>query len=186
MEADWEFEIGPGAPVIDAAWAGMVDLQNQPWRVNEIGETARAAGLAQLLLRINGSPSRFWTTKCDAWSPETIDPDEMDASAKEAAVTLACYIDLLPRDHADWATAADVEAFCRKLVRALRSVPARCCRADVVVRQAIVRDTERTLGITAYLAGCGASERNAAEALSTAFLAFADSLDVVPPAGEGV
>ena len=184
MEADWEFEIGPGAPVIDAAWAGLVDLQNEPWRVNQIGETARAAGLAQLLLWLNSSASRFWTAKCDAWSTETIDPDEMDAPAKEAAVALACYIDVLPRDRAVWSTPADVEAFCRKLVAKLRCVPARCCRADLVIRQAEIRGESLTLGITAYLAGCGVSESNAADALTNALSAFADSISTIPPVKE--
>ena len=30
MEADWEFEIGGGAPVIDAPGPGFVDLQHEP------------------------------------------------------------------------------------------------------------------------------------------------------------
>ena len=30
MEADWEFEVGGDAPVIEALWAGFVDLRSQP------------------------------------------------------------------------------------------------------------------------------------------------------------
>ena len=30
MEADWEVEIGGGAPVIDACWDGYVDLRFNP------------------------------------------------------------------------------------------------------------------------------------------------------------
>jgi len=38
MEADWEVEIGRGAPVIDALWEGFVDLSMTPERINEIEE----------------------------------------------------------------------------------------------------------------------------------------------------
>jgi hypothetical protein len=30
MEADWEFEVGGDAPVIDALWPGFVDLRLSP------------------------------------------------------------------------------------------------------------------------------------------------------------
>lgn len=176
MEADFEFEIGPGLPVIDAAWPGLVDLRSDPERVKEIGETSRAAGLAQFLLRLNSSASPFWTAKCDVWLQEGIDPDELDAPANEAAFAVACYIDLLPGEGANWATPDHAESFCRELVGKLRRVPARRCRADLVVRRAMVCGVDQSLGITAYLAGCGGSETDAAEALTTALSAFADSV----------
>ena len=28
MEADWEFEVGGEAPVIEASWEGFIDLRN--------------------------------------------------------------------------------------------------------------------------------------------------------------
>ncbi len=30
MEADWEFEVGGDAPVIEAHWPGFVDLRQNP------------------------------------------------------------------------------------------------------------------------------------------------------------
>lgn len=184
MEADWELEIGPGAPLIDAAWTGLVDLRSEPGRVNEIGETARLPGLAQALLRMNSSDSPVWTTKCDVWQPDSVDPDEMEASRAEGVLALACYIDMLPRFCADWASPARVENFCRRLVGMLRSVQAFCCRADLVVRQTVLRGERPTLGITAYLAGCGTSNDDAVKALTNALSAFADLLSVVPPVQE--
>ena len=36
MEADWEVEVGGGAPVIEALWPGFVDLRSNPERSGEI------------------------------------------------------------------------------------------------------------------------------------------------------
>ena len=43
MEADWEFEVGPDAaglapPVIEAAWAGFIDLQCAPEQAGDLPE----------------------------------------------------------------------------------------------------------------------------------------------------
>ena len=35
MEADWEFEVGGDAPVIDACWPGFVDLRRIPGAARE-------------------------------------------------------------------------------------------------------------------------------------------------------
>jgi hypothetical protein len=179
MEAEWEFEIGHGAPVIDAAWSGLVDLRDHPDRVREIGETALALGLARSLLRLNSPASPVWTAKCDVWVPEAIDPLELDALPDEAAFVRACYIDLLPKQCAGWSgpllRPSLLEAFCRRLCAALKAVPARSCRADLVVRRAVLHAAEETLGVTAYLTACGSGEDRAATALASAMSVLADS-----------
>ncbi|HWE85227.1 MAG TPA: hypothetical protein VG267_09805 [Terracidiphilus sp.] len=178
MEADWEFEIGPDAPVIDAAWPGLVDLRDHPDRIREIGETL-AAGLAPALLRLNSPASPVWTAKCDMWEPGAVDPDEMDATAGEAAFARACYIDLLPREGSGWSgpslSPSLLEAFCRRLCAALKAIPARNCRVDLVARRAILHAGREALGITAYLTACGSAEDRAAAALAAALAALADS-----------
>jgi hypothetical protein len=181
MRADWEFEIGPDAPVIDAAWPGLVDLRRDPDHICEIGEFALVPALAPALLRLNGASSPVWTSKCDVWTPESFDPDELDAPAGQTACAIACYIDLLPVVPDAWSTVAQVEAFCRSLCARLGSVPARCCRADLVVRRAVLAAEAESLGITAYLAGCGATSGQAASAISAALSALADSLCPMSP-----
>ncbi|HUY93782.1 MAG TPA: hypothetical protein VMU71_00740 [Terracidiphilus sp.] len=176
MQADWEFEIGAGAPVIDACWPGLVDLRRKPDRIGDIGETALVSALAPALLRMNSASSLVWTAKCDVWAPETIDLDEVDAPGAETKCALACYIDLLPSHPDQWSSPAGVEAYCRRVCRLLTAVAARCCRADLVVRCAVLPAERQTLGITAYLTGCGESEDRASEALSTAVSALADSV----------
>ena len=90
MEADWEFEVAANAPLIDGAWAGLMDLRRQPHRAAELEESARIAGLAAALARLNGAASPVWTSKCDAWEPEEFDKDELDAAADAAATAMAC------------------------------------------------------------------------------------------------
>lgn len=179
MEADWQFEIGPGAPIIDAAWLGLVDLRKHPDRIREIDETALAFGLARSLLRLNSPASPVWTAKCDVWVPEAIDPFELDAPPDDAAFARACYIDLLPRQCAGWSASSLrpslLEEFCRRLCEALKAVPARNCRADLVVRRAVLHAAEETLGVTAYLTACGSAEDRAATALASAMSVLADS-----------
>jgi hypothetical protein len=84
MEADWEVEIGGGAPVIEALWPGFVDLRSHPDRLGEIAEAATFPPLAVLLRALNSPESPVWTSKCDVWEPET--------------AALAAYIDMLPSD----------------------------------------------------------------------------------------
>lgn len=186
MQADWEFEIGACAPVIDGAWPGLVNLRRHPERIREIGETSLLSALAPALLGMNSASSPVWTAKCDVWELETIDPDELDATAAETTCALACYIDLLPSRPDEWCNPAGAEAFCRRMCRLLAAFPARCCRADLVVRRAVLPLEREALGVTVYLSACGGNEDRASEALSIAVSALADSVGAVRPCEESV
>jgi hypothetical protein len=100
MEADWEVEIGPGAPVIDVQWSGFVDLRSHPQAARELPEAGDLPELAETLARLNGVASPVWTSKCDVWQvfdAESFDAYEMEASPESAQYAWACYIDLLPQ-----------------------------------------------------------------------------------------
>jgi hypothetical protein len=164
MEADWEVEVGGGAPVIEALWPGFVDLRRNPERIGEIQEAAAFPALAGLLRSLNGAGSPVWTAKCDLWEPE--------------ANELACYVDLLPVAGVVFAQWEQAEAFCRELAARLAPVPLPECRVDLVVRQAIAGDTEG-FGVTATLSATGEDQAGAAEVLTAVLVAFAGA---VPPA----
>lgn len=183
MEADWEFEIAPDAPIIDAAWPGLTDLRRSPHRVLELPEAAQFPALAQALLRLNAPGSPVWTSKCDVWQPESVDPDELDAPPAAASAALACYIDLLPAGARLWPTLDATAESCRRLCLALRALPLRQCRVDLVARAAVFSSAEPALGITAYLTACGPSPSAAAECLAAALAAFADSVLAAPESG---
>ncbi len=169
MEADWEVEIGGGAAVIEALWAGFVDLRINPERIVEIVEAAEFAPLAVLLLALNAPDSPVWTAKCDRWEPE---PDG-----------LAAYIDMLPREGVVFSRWKQAEFFCRTYVERLNARPLpECdgnCRVELVVRQAVAGEVEG-FGVTAYLSANGKTGAEAAKLLGTVMAGFGDAL---PPLG---
>lgn len=176
MEADWEFEIAPEAPVIDAAWAGFVDLRVAPERVSELAELAGLPPLEGFLVRLNAPGSPVFTAKCDVWNPGEIDPDELDASSESVRKALACYIDLLPANAHSWPTPQMAAEWSRAICASLAELPARQCRIDLVIRRAFLAPTELGFGITCYLTACGSTETDAAGALARALDAFSGAV----------
>jgi hypothetical protein len=155
MEADWEFEIGGDAPVIDAHWNGFVDLRADPARAAELTECSQLPGLGDALARLNGAASPVWTSKADVFAPDPIDPDELEAASECARAALACYIDVLARDEQQWKDRGAVESACRRMCDLLHAWNLDRCRADLVVRQAFLGPDREGLGVTVYATACG-------------------------------
>jgi hypothetical protein len=176
MEADWEVEIGGQSPVIEAHWAGFIDLSMAPERARRLPEAAQLACLADTLVRLNAPSSPFWTSKCDVWHPDTFDPDELDAPPGAGNYAISCYIDLLPRSDQPWPDPLDAITACKALCACLRGVPLRCCRADLIVRRASIAPGLPGLGVTAYFTACGSTSAAAAATLASALAAFLDSI----------
>jgi hypothetical protein len=182
MEADWEFEVGGGAPLIEACWSGFVDLRHYPECVGEIQEAVDFPPLAALLLALNGAHSRLWTAKCDLWEPKADDVAGLASDCRTAAqvgalpcAALACYIDLLPVAGKVFAQPRQAEDFCREWVVRLAPVPLPDCCVDLVIRQAFAGEVEG-LGVTAYLSAVGRDRSAATEALTAALAAFTDTI----------
>jgi hypothetical protein len=179
MEADWEFEVGGDAPVIDACWSGFVDLRLAPERAWGLVEVGEVPALAAALERLNSPGSQVWTSKCDFW-PELgraeFDPDELDAPPGSSAHAVCCYVDILSRDDRRWPLPHLAEAACRHLCDLLATAPLRCCRIDLVIRRATIIPDRMELGVTAYVTACGSTPKQAMDALGTALAAFADAL----------
>ena len=179
MEADWEFEVGGDAPVIDARWAGFIDLQREPSAAWKLDEVRGLPGLAEALERLNLPNSPVWTSKCDfypALLAGEFDADELDAPADCAAHGIGCYIDLLPKSDQQWTFPGMVAAASKGVCDRLHAVSLRCCRVDLIIRSALIAPDVMDNGVTAYLSACGASEADAAVALQDALGAFADAL----------
>jgi hypothetical protein len=174
MEADWEIEIANYAPVIDASWAGFVDLHLEPDRAVELPEVRQLPALAEALVRLNLHASPIWTSKCDVWLPDAFDPDELAALPGDSHRALACYIDLLPGCDQQWPTPEIAISACEKFCARLRDLPLRCCRADFIIRRALIAPGQQDLGITVYLTACGSSGERAAAQLESALAAFAN------------
>jgi hypothetical protein len=181
MEADWEIEVGGESPLIEAQWSGFVDLRLHPERASQLPEAAALPALAEALEVLNSATSPVWTSKCDVWSIADlagIDPDELDAPPAFAAHAMAGYIDLLHRNQRKWDLPAAAAADCKHLCSLLHEIPLRCCRVDLVVRQAILNPASVAaesirLGITAYFTACGPSHAEATGTFQSALAEFA-------------
>jgi hypothetical protein len=176
MECDWELELGGDAAVIDANWQGFVDLRFTPASAATFPETEQLTALADVLMRLNSPSSPVWTAKCDFWVVDQIDPDELDAPPELAACAVACYIDLLPALAHPWPTAESAIAWCKQQCEPLRLHQLRCCRADLIVRHAMISPDRLDVGVTAYFTACAPTPVDAAHNLSTALIAFTDSM----------
>ena len=178
MEADWEVEIGPDAPAIDAHWPGFVDLRQTPESARQLPEVISLRGLDDALVRLNGAQSPVWTAKCDIWplDPSEFDTDEMGAPFKSAAFGQGCYIDLLPASEQQWSVPATAISWCKDICSLLYTVPLSCCRVDLIIRSAALSPDRMDIGITAYLTSCGPTAKDANQVLQAALSRFVDAL----------
>ena len=183
MEADWEVEIGPDAPLIDAFWPGLVDLRTNPQLAHTLAETETVPTLADVLQKLNSPASPIWTAKCDVWSlsqeefqDSGFDPLEMACSPASAQQAWACYIDLLPAGNNSWTAPEATIAWSKALCGQLHTLPLNCSRADLIIRSAVIPASDHALGITAYLTACGPTSEHAKRTLQAALEAFADAV----------
>ncbi len=180
MEADWEFEVGGDAPVIEAHWPGFVDLRAHPHQAGELTEARQLPCLADALARLNASNSPVWTSKTDVFDPGLFDADELDATREEAQHAIACYVDLIVHSGQQWSSPPEAERYCRTLCGQLRRMPLRCCRVDVVVRRALIEPQRHDLGATAYFTACGRSDGDARARLGECLAAFTAAIVTAP------
>jgi hypothetical protein len=179
MEADWEFEIGGDAPVIEARWPGFVDLRAAPEQSQCFPECTSLPALARALAALNSAGSPVWTSKCDFWpqlQPGEFDPDELDAPSGSAAHGAGCYIDVLSAREGQWHSSEAAASECKDAVNSLRAYPLRCARVDLIIRRAFAAPGRLDLGITAYITACGPSAGEARAALEAALAALVSAL----------
>jgi hypothetical protein len=185
LQADWEIEIGGDAPVIDASWFGFVDLRNQPECAAALPEVRLLPSLAPALVRLNTPYASFFTAKCDVWPLDRIDPLEFEASSESSKFALACYIDMVPRDPELWARHEQAIPWCEAFCARLHVATLPNCRADLILRRAILASDRHTCGLTAYLAACGANAEAAHTQLAAALAVFVDTVAPADPPTEG-
>ena len=183
MEADWEVEIGAESPVIDVAWSGFVELQQNPDRIDEISESRGFPCLAAALLSLNAQTTFpgdqnelvLQTVKCDLWPTGPCDPSEMDATPDTSGCGIACYIDLVPRNRGFFPSLLAAESWARLITSHLKMRLSPASRVDLIVRQAVTL-ANSGFGITAYISACGATMESSKHALGTALEVFTETI----------
>jgi len=195
MEADWSVALAADDPVIIVPWAAsegddrgcrFVDLRLGGHPIEEIEEARVRPALRSALLLLNSTPSPLWTAKCDAWTSsaeeggDPFDPYEMDATPGETAFGAGCYIDLLPREAALLSSFEGQERWLRVVTEALRVIPARAARVELVLRRAEV-EAVPGFGVTWFVEACGLKANNAGQRWSEALtLALPAIMEVRP------
>jgi hypothetical protein len=181
MEADWSVALAADDPVITVPWAAsegergfrFVDLRLGEHLIDKIEEARTRPALRSALRVLNGAASPLWTAKCDAWTSsadegaEPSDPYEMDATPGETAFGAGCYIDLLPREAGLLSSFERQERWLHVVTDALRKIPARAARVELVLRRAEV-EAVPGYGVTWFVEGCGVSAHNAGHSWSEA------------------
>ena len=177
MEADWSVELTADDPVIIVPWAAasddprkcdFVDLRLGVHLIDEIEEARLVPELRAGLLLLNSARSPLWTVKCDTWESDTqMDPYEMDAAPADTRLSAGSYIDLLARDSGLQASFDRQERWVRAVAQALRAIPARAARVDIVLRRAEVNGVAG-YGVSWFVEGCGATAQRAQQAWSEA------------------
>jgi hypothetical protein len=100
----------------------------------------------------------------------------MNAAAEEAAHAWASYVDLVPGSGLEWTEPETAVVWSKSVCASLHEVSLPCSRLDLVVRRAFVTPDRASIGITAYLTGCGATSDEAKSLLGRALGIFADAL----------
>lgn len=175
MLTDWSAECGADDPVLVVPWTSpdgtlqWVDLREDPYAVNEIVEAEDHPALLAALRSLNGARSPVFTAKCDVW---TMDADELEATRDEllldsevAGAGLACYIDLLWRDRAIFASRHRLEQILYRLERMLSDLPYSLASAELVMRPAVVEldgTVAEGFAVTLYVRGVGVDTAEAA------------------------
>jgi hypothetical protein len=177
MLAEWTAECSADAPTLVVPWsdpdssARYIDLRANPFDIAEIPEAEHYPALGRALRSLNATRSPFITAKCDVWQLSASDQDEeleafrleLDLDPEESHAGIACYIDILWRDRALFASAHQQREMLDRLTRRAERLDHRAAALACVLRPAMF-DFEGTLegfAVTLYVRALGAETSEA-------------------------
>jgi len=171
MLADWSVECSADDPVLVVPWSSLdaspaaaeghpiihpvalspvaqfIDLRENPYDLDQIPEAEQHPPLMQALRALNAPRSPLFTAKCDVW---TLEPEELEdlrqqldlpAPSPEDADSLtgfASYIDVLWRDRSLFASFHQSEQLLHRLTRLAGPLDHPGALLDCVLRPALV------------------------------------------------
>jgi hypothetical protein len=137
MEACYSVELGAEDAVLDLPWSdpdgnvAYYDIRSDPELLEDIPEAQQYPDLRGFLRRINVRESPFETAKCDVWSTDDLQYEDVifDASTKFGG-----YIDLVFTDDRRYSFAAH-ETFAREFAKRVRLADDIPASAELIVRR---------------------------------------------------
>lgn len=178
---EWSTETASDDPVLVVPWqapdgaARWVDLREDEFALDEIGEADAYPALLSALRALNSARSPVFTAKCDVWEMDEKElastRDDLLLEAEQAVAGMACYLDLLWRDRAIFASRHRTEQALYRLDRMIEELPGSLAKAEAVVRPAVV-DLDGAVAegycLSLYVKGVGVDTAEADERWSAA------------------
>jgi hypothetical protein len=185
MLMEWSTECGPDDPVLVVPWSSpegdvqWIDLRTDPDSMDHISEADEHPPLLAALRALNAARSPVFTAKCDAWAmaPEELDAvrDDLLLEPEVAGAGIACYIDLLWRERAVFASQHRTAQVLHRMDRMANDLPHSLAKLEAVLRPAVVDldVVSEGFAMTLYVKGVGV---DAAEAEVRWAAALADTV----------
>jgi hypothetical protein len=137
MEASYSVELGADDAALELPWSDpdglvhFIDTAADPTLVASIPELEHNPELLDFLIRANAESSGFTSAKCDVWSTEDFEYEDVifDASTK-----LGGYVDLVFTDDRRYSFEAH-ESFAREFAKRVRMADDIAATAELIVRR---------------------------------------------------
>jgi hypothetical protein len=137
MESCYSVELAADDAVLELPWSdpeGIVqffDTAKDPTLILEIPEQKGRPELLEFLMRANGDRSGFTSAKCDVWSTEDLEYEDV---VFNATTKLGGYIDLVFTDERRYRF-EDHEAFAREFAKRVRMSDDIPATSELIVRR---------------------------------------------------
>ena len=180
MLMEWNTACGPDDPVLVVPWTSpdetlrWIDLRSDPDALDEIAEADEHPPLLAALRALNATRSPVFTAKCDVW---TMPGDELEAlrdslmlDPEVAVAGIGCYIDLLWRDRAVFASRHRTAQALYRMDRAAADLPHSLAAVEAVLRPALLDldSVSEGFAVTLYVKGVGVDATEAGQRWSAA------------------
>ena len=167
MLMEWSTACGAEDPVLVVPWSSQdgrlrwVDLRTDPDALDEIVEADNHPALLAALRALNATRSPVFSAKCDVWS---MDEEELSATrddllldAEVAGAGVSCYLDLLWRDRAVFASQHRTAQVLHRMERLAADLPHSLAKIEGVLRPAVVDlgVVSEGFALTLYVKGVG-------------------------------
>jgi hypothetical protein len=188
MLADWTVECSAEDPVLVVPWSDpsqpengpqFIDLRENPYDLDQIAEAELHPPLMQALRALNAPRSPVFTAKCDAWTLDSAELDELryeldltetTGENADTSAGFASYIDLIWRDRSVFASFHQSEQILHRLARLAAPIAQPYAMLECVLRPALVDLTTAQEGysVTVYVKALGPDLDTAKEVWSAA------------------